>query len=777
MPLATAVTSVVWTLGLMAWLGIPVNVMTSIVPALLIIIGSTEDIHLLAEYHARRGEGLSPRKGMKRMARNMGLAVTLTFLTTWMGFASIAFNSLDLLRQFGLIASSGLLFNFAITVLLVPALIRLFPGSGKGGSEKPVTWPGRAVLAMTGSVLRHRRRSLWLIGVLVLVMAAGIPRLQVNNNVMSYFREGSEVARAARVLEENLSGIQSFSVVISGPPGTFLTLAGLEALQEAQELLAESGRVELSLSLADLISVVHGGLDSKVPGRFYLPERDAAVEAYSGFLDASWLSSFVSTDFRQARIIVRHSVASSRELNALVDDFLAKWRSWGWPGLEARVTGESYLNNRAVDYMAGGQVYSLLLMLLVILSLFFMRLRVGIIAVAVNLFPVLVLFGIMGWTGFSLDVGTAMVGAIALGIAVDHTMHFMVRYQRAFHRSHSMEQALRTAVLGEASPIVSTSLALALGFAVLTVSGLPPVARFGVLSAVVILEAMVGTFVLLPLLLQGTRLVGAWELLSMKLRREVIGNCPLFDGLRSWQVRRVLGNGWLKRCEADRFIAREEESAEGISVLLDGRAELWQRSSDRSSHRVSTLKPGEVFDLSGLLSGRKRSSSVVAMTRCQVATISWSDVNTIARYHPRIAFHLYQNLSRIVFLLLSDSEQAFDPVRDEVTGAYSATYLGGALKNALARSWREGRPLCIVVLNIRDNGSEGRDWVNTNLRCPPWRAKRRRVVPGSREATRDTRRAEGAKGDPKGASERGVQSYGRPVCSRNELAMLWRNAG
>ncbi len=65
----------------------------------------------------------------------------------------------------------------------------------------------------------------------------------------------------------------------------------------------------------------------------------------------------------------------------------------------------------------------------------------------------------------------------------------------------------------------------------------------------------------------------------------------------------------------------------------------------------------------------------------------------------------------------------------------------------------------------------------TDSRCPPWRAKRRRVVPGSREATRDTRRAEGAKGDPKGASERGVQSYGRPVCSRNELAMLWRNAG
>ena len=70
-----------------------------------------------------------------------------------------------------------------------------------------------------------------------------------------------------------------------------------------------------------------------------------------------------------------------------------------------------------------------------------------------------------------------------------------------------------------------------------------------------------------------------------------------------------------------------------------------------------------------------------------------------------------------------------------------------------------------------------REAIWSRYRCPPWRAKRRRVVPGSREATRDTRRAEGAKGDPKGASERGVQSYGRPVCSRNELAMLWRNAG
>ena len=85
------------------------------------------------------------------------------------------------------------------------------------------------------------------------------------------------------------------------------------------------------------------------------------------------------------------------------------------------------------------------------------------------------------------------------------------------------------------------------------------------------------------------------------------------------------------------------------------------------------------------------------------------------------------------------------------------------------------KPTCFVPV-VPDTAT-GLSLTLPNGRCPPWRAKRRRVVPGSREATRDTRRAEGAKGDPKGASERGVQSYGRPVCSRNELAMLWRNAG
>ncbi len=108
-------------------------------------------------------------------------------------------------------------------------------------------------------------------------------------------------------------------------------------------------------------------------------------------------------------------------------------------------------------------------------------------------------------------------------------------------------------------------------------------------------------------------------------------------------------------------------------------------------------------------------------------------------------------------------------------GAWRSRFRGRGIEFDEVRPYQWGDDFRILDWKVTARTGE----MHTKLfhRCPPWRAKRRRVVPGSREATRDTRRAEGAKGDPKGASERGVQSYGRPVCSRNELAMLWRNAG
>jgi uncharacterized protein len=236
-----------------------------------------------------------------------------------------------------------------------------------------------------------------------------------------------------------------------------------------------------------------------------IPENDELISGYMSLLGQASARSFVSEDFSEARIIVRHGVESSRQLNQAVDDVIRFSQTCLPDDLMLRVTGSSYLNSQAVDYMAVGQIWSISVMLVVIFSLISLLLsdvRLGLIAVISNLFPIVMLFGVMGYLGITLDTSTVMVAAIALGICVDHTMHFMVRYKNALRQGQSWWEARVSTLSLESLPVFTTTLALALGFSVLGLSDSPPVAQFGLLSAMVMLLALIGIFVITPLILQ-----------------------------------------------------------------------------------------------------------------------------------------------------------------------------------------------------------------------------------------------------------------------------------
>ncbi|MES9853892.1 MAG: MMPL family transporter [Candidatus Thiodiazotropha sp. L084R] len=280
-------------------------------------------------------------------------------------------------------------------------------------------------------------------------------QIKVNNNVMDYFDHRTELPERADLLHQNLSGMQTLSIVLSGTQGTFLQVPYLEELGRLQDYLEETGHFDKSFSFADFIGVVHSGIDGEWPDTIYLPARNEVVKEYMSLLDHENAKAFVSADYSQARVLIRHAISSSHELNQVVDDIKQYTEEWLDPTLDVMVTGSSYLNSQAVDYMADGQARSLLLMLLVILllvTLLFMNLKAGLIAVIANLFPIVVLFGVMGMFGIPLDTGTTMVGAIALGVCVDHTMHFMVRYQRL--AKNGRKESLLKVIEQEATPII-----------------------------------------------------------------------------------------------------------------------------------------------------------------------------------------------------------------------------------------------------------------------------------------------------------------------------------
>ena len=651
-PLITAGLSVIWTLGLMAAIDMPINVMTSIVPALLIIIGSTEDIHLLSEYLAGISKGLHRRKAIERMADKMSLAITLTFITTYLGFLSISLNSLQLLREFGLVASTGLLLNFLITVLLVPVSLGFFGTRSSKRRRTAKSLIQRLAQALFRYIQRHRRATIVISILILLLSSSGASLLRVNNNSLDYFGTDSPVIQRIHTLQNELAGIQTFSVVLTaGIEGTFLKLRYLEEVEKLQRFLIDSGIADKTLSFVDYMSMIHAAMMGEDEDLSYLPEEDELIEEYMLFVDHKHVKSFVSEDYSKVNILVRHRIESSHDLGLVLDRIQAFADSELDAGLQLDTTGQSVLTAKAADYLAAAQAKSLVLMVVVIMiivSLLFVNTKAGIFAVIPNLFPIIVLFGIMGFSGIPLDTGTAMTAAIAIGICVDDTMHFMVRYHQISQTEKNEKRVLEKTVLQESIPIMSTSIALACGFGALALSDFPPIAYFGLLSALVMLLALVATFIITPTLLSYTRLITVWDLLSVNLQTEITRSCKLFADMRPSQIKKAILLSRVHTFGKGDWVIREGDEGRDFFVILEGSADAQITPPNEDTIKLRRMKTGEIFGEVALVSNVPRTADVVAQEELKVLILDWDSISQITKVYPRISAKLFQNLSSIL---------------------------------------------------------------------------------------------------------------------------------
>jgi predicted RND superfamily exporter protein len=482
----------------MGFVGIPLNVVTSIVPVLLIIVGSTEDIHLLSEFRHAQRSGMLSRVAVRHMARKMGRIVLLTFITTYLGFLSVSLSGIEVLYQFGLVASTGLLLNFLITISFIPATLSLVGHWQLDGRSRFVrTRRSQAADRYWRWLYQYRVAVVAGIAAITLVAAAGIPRVQINHNVIDSLGQHSQARAHFQEVNAHLAGLQSFSIVIdSGIEDTFLKARYLEELVRMQNFIArldqERAAPHSSTSFADYLSLLNSAfLELEEPA---MPESDEVVNELMIFLNFEHVRGYVSADFSRARVVVRHDIDNTEELAGYIGTIREYLDQELDPGLTARITGQSQLVLSATTAMINGQLQSILLLMLIIvliISLVFAELKVGLLALLPNVFPLVVLFGIMGYFGIPLNIGTTMAAAIAIGLAVDDTMHFLLRYNDELKSSRSQLVAMHATLHGEALPVIATSVALIAGFLVFTLSDFQPIVQFGILSAVVILSALV----------------------------------------------------------------------------------------------------------------------------------------------------------------------------------------------------------------------------------------------------------------------------------------------
>ncbi|TNG01272.1 MAG: hypothetical protein EP297_02675, partial [Gammaproteobacteria bacterium] len=480
-PFFTSLTSIIWVLGFMGYIGIPVTLITSIVPILMIIIGSTEDVHLISEYLQARDTGENKHAAIRIMGGKKGFAILVTFITSYLGFISISANRIEMLQEFGIVASSGLFLNFIVTILLVPAWLSLFGSRKDRPSEIRTKDIFRPIINVFYHLVHRRKVETLLLTIAVMLVAGfGASKIQLNNNVMGYFHEDSPIKVRANTVTRSLAGMETFMIVMdSGIEDTFLKSRYLYEVAYLQSYIESTGLFDKTVSFADYMALLNSAVNDD--SEIVLPEDDMIINEIQIFLNYRDVRQYISEDFSTAVIMVRHSLESSYELKRALQKLEKFVQENIDSGIDVRFTGESILTNRAADEMAVGQAKSLLIMLFIIfvvISLIFFNTKAGFLAIIPNLLPIIVLFGVMGYFNIPLDTGTAMIAAIAIGIVVDDTLHFMVRYNRNLKDTYDEESAIGSTMREEATPIISTSIALALGFSVLSQSSFVPVVYF-----------------------------------------------------------------------------------------------------------------------------------------------------------------------------------------------------------------------------------------------------------------------------------------------------------
>jgi len=692
LPLLSVLCGVLWTLGIMALAGVPITIGTLVLPCLLIVIGSTYSIYVLAQYEEEAEQGGEPAEVVLRALARVGVPVIVAALTTIVGFTTLLVNRIETIRALGLYAAVGFASITAIVLTLIPAvLVHLaLPRHRRPrqGADKLA-----AFLAKVGQFDRRYQVPIIITAALLVIPCLlGILRIRADSNFLHFFKKDAPVRRANEIISEKIGGMQIFYIVInSGMRDGVKNWNLLRRIKGLQQYLATLPGVDQSLSLVDYCDLLDkavqtGGagtddvvvesegeslvppdpLPAKTPLAELWQKADqmdppqqlrAVMQLVSG--TPKTFSSVVSPDFSTANILVRTRLTSSSDIIRTAETVRDYAKEHFPPEVTVRPTGSLILLNEATEDIVWGQVTSLgfaLIVIFVVLSLMFLSIKVGILSLLPNLLAILIFFGVMGWTGVSLNLGTSIIASIAIGIAVEDAIRYLARLSAEIRVTHDQERAIFQTISTVGKPIIYASTALGLGFLTLLFSNFVPIQKFGLLTAITIAAAFVNDLVLLPALLATTRIITLWDLLYLKLGKDPHKTIGLFEGLRPSQAKIVTLMGELKAFPHGQPIIRQGERGDEMYVIINGTADVFLNSSVQR-RRVRQLKRGDVFGEMGLIGQHERTADVIANEDVEVMAVNERFLDRLQRRYPRISAKLFLNIAKTISKRLQDAQR------------------------------------------------------------------------------------------------------------------------
>ena len=476
----------IWALGTLGLLGAPVNILTSVVPSLALVVGTCDSIHFIEDMRRSARRGIDPLAASSGAIRRIGMACGLTSIVTAIGFASLAVARIEAVRTFGIAAAIGALASFMAVTLLTPLIASTRFCSGlRLGRSSPLA--GRVANVLAALSVRHARPLVVVACSLTAALAFIGSGLDADTRIIDSLPSGAPASQALARVDAEFGGVMGVDVVVEWPADVdWRDPAVLDALALAEAAVGREAGISRTISL----STVAAGMPPRVRRR----------------LDVDSVSDLVSPESRMALVRARVADLGSRRLEEIydrVDASLARLEQ-DRPGWRFRLAGMSVVSARNIRQLVRDLGSSLVVEVLVIgciLAVAFRSPLAGIVSMLPNIFPLVVIAALLVITGRSLDPATVIVFNVCLGLAVDDTVHVLSALTRNRKEGVSIGSAVRRAVSEMGNAVVIGGVVLTVGFAAVTASSVPSLAGFGVLACAAVASATVAELLFLPALL------------------------------------------------------------------------------------------------------------------------------------------------------------------------------------------------------------------------------------------------------------------------------------
>ena len=517
-PLAVVLWALWATRGTLAVLGLELTMVSTMLSAMIVVVGIATVTHVIVEFRRQRSLGLEPVAALRAALTLLFWPVVGAIATDVIGFGSLVASRVGPVHDFGVMTSIGAAMVLVAAGLVVPFLAL----AGRFDADPRMAW-GESVLGagLEGLVARIVRRPLPILCASLAAVAAataGMRWLAVETDFTRNFRPDSPTVAAYQMVETRLGGAGVWDVLVPAPfPVDGETLAAAarlgRRLREEVTLPDAAGRptpgltkvmgVTDALAAAPLLPIQPGPVMAGVINLMLQQDADARPGLGRGLVgrdpeDGSvWLRISLRARERQPAEAKRELIAQVRQIVA--EEFPA---AGGRAGGE--VTGFFVLLSQLVDRMLADQWLTFALAaagIFLVLAVAFGSPLIAAIALVPNALPIFVVLGLMGWCGARINMGTAMIAAVSMGLSVDSSIHYIVAFRRRLAADGACAAALETAHQTAGRAMIFSTLALVVGFLALTTSGFMPTVSFGWLSCLTLLGGLLGNLVVLPVLL------------------------------------------------------------------------------------------------------------------------------------------------------------------------------------------------------------------------------------------------------------------------------------